>query len=192
MSKESFESFIVEFKENRENVINILKIVIEQKKVEEFRKILREKQTENQHIMKEFIKSKYYDFVESIQNINQCKVKVKDTDDSLVRLEETIQMFLADFSKNYLDKVRKKEDLMNIKNEKEKLNLSYIFFAHMNKASLALKEMQFELTIRLMNTAYEKYLKKFHVNSSLYKRGEQIITNMKNKITQTVKYVNLD
>ncbi len=192
MSKESFESFIVEFKENRENVINILKIVIEQKKVEEFRKILKEKQTENQHTMKEFIKSKYYDFVESIQNINQCKEKVKETDDSLFRLEETIQHFLADFSKNYLEKVRKKEDLMNIKNEKEKLNLSYIFFAHMNKASLALKDNQFELTIRLMNTAYEKYLKKFHVNSPIYKRGEQIITNMKNKITQTVYIDNID
>jgi hypothetical protein len=33
MSKQSFESFIVEFKENRENVINILKIVYEQQKV---------------------------------------------------------------------------------------------------------------------------------------------------------------
>ena len=31
--KQSFESFIVEFKENRDNVISILKIVIEQQKV---------------------------------------------------------------------------------------------------------------------------------------------------------------
>jgi hypothetical protein len=186
---DTFQSFLVEFRENRENVINILKIVIDQKKVEEFRKILKEKQIDNQLAMKDFIKSKYYDFVESIQNINQCKDKVKETDCSLSRLEEKIQNFLADFSKNYLDKVRKKEDLMNIKSEKDQLNLTYIFFAHINKASLALKEMQFELTIRLMNTAYEKYLKKFHVNSSIYKKGEQIIRNMKSKITQTVLYL---
>lgn len=35
-SKESFESLIVEFKENRESVISILKIIIEQKKVRDF------------------------------------------------------------------------------------------------------------------------------------------------------------
>jgi hypothetical protein len=92
MSKQSFESFIVEFKENRENVINILKIVIEQKKVEEFRKILKDKSEDNLYNMKDFIKSKYYDFVESIQNINECKQKVKDTDDSLLRLEDNIQV----------------------------------------------------------------------------------------------------
>lgn len=33
MSKQSFESFIVEFKGGRENVINIIKIVLEQNKV---------------------------------------------------------------------------------------------------------------------------------------------------------------
>ena len=33
MSKQSFESFIVEFKGSRENVINIIKIVLEQNKV---------------------------------------------------------------------------------------------------------------------------------------------------------------
>ncbi len=78
---------------------------------------------------------------------------------------------------------------MNIKSEKEKLNLSYIFFAHMNKASIALKEQQFELTIRLINLSYEKYLKKFHVNSSVYRRGEQIINSMKSKITHIVLFV---
>ena len=92
MSKQSFESFIVEFKENRENVINILKIVIEQKKVEEFKNILKIKEQENLHNMKDFIKSKYYDFVESIQNINECKQKVKETYDSLFRLEDNIQV----------------------------------------------------------------------------------------------------
>jgi hypothetical protein len=33
ISKQSFESLIVEFKENRENVISILKIILEQQKV---------------------------------------------------------------------------------------------------------------------------------------------------------------
>jgi hypothetical protein len=32
-NKQSFESFMVEFKEGRENVISILKIVLEQRKV---------------------------------------------------------------------------------------------------------------------------------------------------------------
>jgi hypothetical protein len=185
-NKQSFESFIVEFRDNRENVINILKILLEQQKVEEFRKFLSSKQHDNQKVMKDFIKSKYYDFVESLQNINDCKQMVKMTDEVLFNLEESIQGFLGEFSQNYLDKVRKKEDLLNMKAEKEKLNLLYIFFAHINKAQIALKDHQFELTIRLMNTASEKYLKKFHVNSACYRRGEQIISNMKNKITQIV------
>jgi hypothetical protein len=188
-NKQSFESFIVEFRDNRENVINILKIVMEQQKIEEFRKFIATKQQENKKIMKDFIKAKYYDFVESLQNINECKLMVKSTDNVLSHLEENIQSFLAEFSENYLDKVRKKEDLINMKLEKEKLNLLFIFFAHINKAQIALKEHQFELTIRLMNTANEKYLKKFHVNSASYKRGEMIITNMKNKITQIVKNI---
>lgn len=105
-SKQSFESFIVEFKENRENVINILKIVLEQQKVtyiyiiiyhfqvEEFRKILNYKKDENQLLMKEFIKSKYYEFVESIENINNCKSLIKFTDEVLLNLEDNIQVFI--------------------------------------------------------------------------------------------------
>jgi hypothetical protein len=190
MSKQSFESFIVEFRENRENVINILKIVMEQQKVEEFKKFIDVKKSDNQKVMKDFIKSKYYDFVESLTNINDCKMMVKMTDDVLHHLEDYIQEFLEEFESNYIDKIKKKEALLNMKSEKEKLNLLYVFFAHINKAQLALKEHQFELTIRLMNTAYEKYLKKFQINTASYKRGEQVINNMKSKITQIVCLLN--
>ncbi len=91
-NKQTFESFIVEFKENRENVINILKIVLEQQKVEEFKKILNSKIDENQQQMRDFIKSKYYEFVESIQNINDCKTLVKVTEGVIQNLEENIQV----------------------------------------------------------------------------------------------------
>jgi hypothetical protein len=87
---------------------------------------------------------------------------------------------------NYLDKVKRKEDLENLKVEREKLNNIYIFFAYINKADLALKEQQFEMTIRLMNMAKEKYLKKFQINSAVYKRGNEMITSIQTKITNIV------
>ena len=40
---QNFDSFIVEFKESRENVLNILKIVIEQGRIEPFLAFLQEK-----------------------------------------------------------------------------------------------------------------------------------------------------
>jgi hypothetical protein len=42
--------------------------------------------------MKEFIKSKYYEFVESIQNINDAKILIKYTDEVLMQLEDNIQV----------------------------------------------------------------------------------------------------
>jgi hypothetical protein len=137
--------------------------------------------------MKEFIKAKYYEFVESIQNINDCKGLIKHTDDVLLHLEENIQTFLSEFSENYLDKIRKKDDLKNIREEKEKLNYTYIFFAYINKAEVALKDQQFDLTIRLMNMAYDKFLKRFPGNSAVYKRGEQLINHLKVKITTIIE-----
>lgn len=50
------------------------------------------KKDDNQKQMKEFIKSKYYEFVESIQNINECKTMIKVTDEVLNNLEENIQV----------------------------------------------------------------------------------------------------
>lgn len=44
--------------------------------------------------MKEFIKLKYYEFVESIQNINDCKSSIKSMDEVLFRLEESIQVHI--------------------------------------------------------------------------------------------------
>jgi len=42
--------------------------------------------------MREFIKSKYYEFVESIQNINECNIIVKMTEDAIGILDENIQV----------------------------------------------------------------------------------------------------
>ncbi len=92
VSSKNFDSFIVEFKESRESVINILKIVVEQKKVEEFREILNVRQEENDKIMREFIKNKYYHFVQSISNINECKTLIGVTDEVLSQLENHIQV----------------------------------------------------------------------------------------------------
>jgi hypothetical protein len=186
-SKQSFESFIVEFKESRENVISIMKIVIDQQKSELFRQFINIKKKDNQNLMKEFMKSKYYEFVESIHNINETKIQVKGTDEVLNNLEESIQTFLSDFAKNYLDKIRKKENLINLKQEKEKLNIAFILFAYLNKAKDTLKNFQFELTIRLISTASEKYLKRLPIGSSVFRRAESLITYLKNKITSTIE-----
>lgn len=91
------------------------------------------------------------------------------------------------FSRKYLEKIRKKEDLVNIKQERQKLNSAYIFFAYLNKANVCLKQQQFESTIRLMNTAVEKYLKCFHVSSSVYKKGELLVSRLKSKITTCIE-----
>ena len=42
--------------------------------------------------MKEFIKSKYYEFVESIKNIDECQSIVRKTEIKLQNLEEKIQV----------------------------------------------------------------------------------------------------
>lgn len=42
--------------------------------------------------MRDFIKSKYYEFVESIQNINECNIIVKMTEDAIGILDENIQV----------------------------------------------------------------------------------------------------
>lgn len=186
-SKQSFESFIVEFKESRENVISIMKIVIDQQKSELFRQFINIKKKENQNLMKEFMKSKYFEFVESIHNINETKIQVKGTDEVLNNLEESIQTFLSDFAKNYLDKIRKKDNLLNLKQEKEKLNIAFILFAYLNKAKDTLRNFQFELTIRLISTASEKYLNRLPIGSSIFRRAESLITYLKNKITSTIE-----
>ena len=181
---QNFDSFIVEFKESRENVLNILKIVIEQGRIEPFLAFLQEKDKLNKTQMKEFIKSKYYEFVESIDNIKECKTVIKLTDEVLQNLENSIQDFLKDFNSNFITRIKKKESLKNMIKEKEKLNTAYIFFAYLNKADLAIKEQQFELAIRLMKTASEKFLKKFPYSSSVYKKGELVLQKLKNKITK--------
>lgn len=44
--------------------------------------------------MREFIKNKYYEFVESIQNINNCKSLCKTTEDSLNQMQSNIEVKL--------------------------------------------------------------------------------------------------
>jgi len=82
--------------------------------------------------------------------------------------------------------LRNQETLKNIGEEKERLNNALIFFAYINKAELSLKDQQFQLTIRLINIAQDKHLKKFPINSSVYKKGLDMIMNIKNKITAIV------
>jgi hypothetical protein len=92
ISTKTFDSYLLEFKENRENVINILKIVVEQKKVEEFKKVLNIKEEENKKLMREFIINKYHHFVGSISNMNECKTLVGVTDEVISQLENQIQV----------------------------------------------------------------------------------------------------
>ena len=183
----NFESFVPEFKEGRENVINILKILIEQKKIQPFKQFITIIEEQNQNKMKEFIKSKYFEFVESIDNIKECKVLVKSTDEVLNELENSIQEFLKNFKIDFIERIRKKEEFKNMLKEKEKLNVSYILFAYMNKADLALRQHQFQLCIRLMNTANDKYLRRFPVTSIIYKKGEELINKFKGNIKSIIQ-----
>ncbi len=63
-------------------------------KVEEFKAFLVTKNQENQNAMRDFIKSKYYEFVESIQNINECNIIVKMTENAIGNLDENIHVFI--------------------------------------------------------------------------------------------------
>ncbi len=186
-NKNNFESFVVEFRDTREDVMNIVKIIIEQNKIDPFIKFIKNKNIDNNNKMKEFIKSKYYDFVESMDNIKECKNLVGKTNENIEALEKGIQKFLDEFKLDFIERIKKKEQLKHITKEKQKLNSAYIFFAYMNKADIALKSQQYELSIRTMDYAYEKFLKKFPLNSIIYKRGNELIINGKGKITSIIQ-----
>ena len=186
-SKNNFESFVVEFRDTREDVMNIVKIIIEQNKIKPFIEFIKKKNIENNNKMKEFIKSKYYDFVESMDNIKECKTLVTKTNENIELLEKGIQKFLEQFKIDFIERIKKKEQLKHITREKQKLNSAYIFFAYMNKADIALKNQQYELSIKTMDYAYEKFLKKFPMTSVVYKRGNELIIKGKEKITSIIQ-----
>ena len=186
-NKNNFESFVVEFRDTREDVMNIVKIIIEQNKIKPFIEFIKNKNIENNYKMKEFIKSKYYDFVESMDNIKECKNLVGKTNENIEILEKSIQKFLEKFKVDFIERIKKKEQLKHITREKQKLNSAYIFFAYMNKADIALKGQQYELSIKTMDYAYEKFLKKFPMNSVIYKKGNELIIKGKEKITSIIQ-----
>ena len=186
-AKNNFESFVVEFRDSREDVMNIVKIIIEQNKIEPFIKFIQNKNIENNNKMKEFIKSKYYDFVESMDNIKECKNLVGKTNENIENLEKSVQEFLEEFKYDFIVRIKKKEQLKHITKEKQKLNSAYIFFAYLNKADISLKNQQYELSIKTMDYAYEKFLKKFPVTSIVYKKGNELIIKGKEKITSIIQ-----
>ena len=185
-NKNNFESFVVEFRDTREDVMNIVKIIIEQNKIEPFIKFIQIKNVENNNKMKEFIKSKYFDFVESMDNIKECKSVVGKTNDVIEKLETKIQEFLEEFKLDFIERIKKKEQLKQISKEKQKLNTAYIFFAYMNKANIAQKNQQYELSIKTMDYAYNNFLKKFPMTSVVYKKGNELIIKEKEKITSII------
>ena len=186
-TKNNFESFVVEFRDTREDVMNIVKIIIEQNKIEPFIRYIQTKNVENNNKMKEFIKSKYFDFVESMDNIKECKNLVGKTNDIIEKLEKKVQEFLEEFKLDFIERIKKKEQLKHITKEKQKLNSAYIFFAYMNKADIALKNQQYELSIKTMDYAYNKFLKKFPMTSIVYKKGNELIIKYKEKITSIIQ-----
>ena len=186
-NKNTFESFVVEFRDTREDVMNIVKIIIEQKKIEPFIKFIQIKNVENNNKMKEFIKSKYFDFVDSMENIKECKSVVGKTNNIIEKLEKKIQEFLEEFKLDFIERIKKKEQLKHISKEKKKLNTAYIFFAYMNKANIALNSQQYELSIKTMDYAFNTFLKKFPITSVVYKKGNELIIKGKEKITSIIQ-----
>ena len=186
-NKNNFESFVIEFKDTRKDVMNIVKIIIEQDKIEPFIKFIQIKNVENNNKMKEFIKSKYFDFVESMDNIKECKSVVGKTNDIIEKLEKKIQEFLEEFKLDFIERIKKKEQLKQISKEKQKLNTAYIFFAYMNKANIAQKNQQYELSIKTMDYAFNNFLKKFPMTSVVYKKGNELIIKEKEKITSIIQ-----
>jgi len=82
--------------------------------------------------------------------------------------------------------MKRKEDLQNLKVEKENLKNAKIFFAHLHKANVDLNNQQFESTIQQIKIAEERFLKLFPLNSSVVKRGNSLIQKLKSKITTNV------
>ena len=113
-TKNNFESFVVEFRDTREDVMNIVKIIIEQNKIKPFISFIKNKNIENNNKMKDFIKSKYYDFVESMDNIKECKNLVNKTNENIETLENSIQDFLEEFKFDFIERIKKKEQLKHI------------------------------------------------------------------------------
>ena len=116
--------------------MNIVKIIIEQKKIEPFIKFIQIKNVENNNKMKEFIKSKYFDFVESMENIKECKSVVGKTNNIIEKLEKKIQEFLEEFKLDFIERIKKKEQLKHISKEKKKLKMKKKKMEKMVKISL--------------------------------------------------------
>ena len=58
-------------------MMNIVKIIIEQNKIKPFISFIKNNNIEGGGEIKDFIKLKYYDFLESIDNVKECKNLVK-------------------------------------------------------------------------------------------------------------------
>lgn len=185
--KESFESLILEFKEKRENVLSILKIILDQKKVEEFKTLLIERKIENQIEMREFIKSKYHEFIDSMNTMNECKTLISLSEETLKQLEWSIQDFLDEFGQNFVKKINQKEELNNLKQEKQILKSAYIMFAYLSKASKALQEHKLESSIQLIKIVEEKFLNGFSIHSAVYKRGFQLVNTIKDDVNRYIE-----
>lgn len=54
--------------------------------------------------MKKFIKSKYYDFVESMDNIKECKNLVGKTKENIKSLEKSVQKFIDEFKLDFIER----------------------------------------------------------------------------------------
>lgn len=92
------------------------------------------KKIENQTLMKQFINSKYKEFIRSIENIDTCQKLIAITEQNLNDLDGNVQKFLVEFSDNYVNILKRREDLQTIKDEREKLKNANIFFAFLNKS----------------------------------------------------------
>lgn len=88
------------------------------------------KKIENQTLMKQFINSKYKEFIRSIENIDTCQKLIAITEQNLNDLDGNVQKF----SDNNVNVLKRREDLQTIKDEREKLKNANIFFAFLNKS----------------------------------------------------------
>ena len=187
MSKNSFNSLIVEFKEKKDDILSILKIIIDQKKIEEFKILLQEKQIQNQAEMRLFIKSKYQEFIESMTTMNECKTLINMTQEVLKQLEISIQEFLMDFGENFISKINEKEELNRLINEKQKLKTVYIIMAYLNKANKAISNKKLESSIQLIKIVEERFLITIPNQSNSFRRISELISCLRNEINKILE-----
>lgn len=187
LTNNNFNSLILEFKENKENVLSIIKIILSQKKVEDFKKFLKTSNIDNKNQMRKFIKEKYSEFVESITVLKDCKTLINITEEVLEQLQSSITEFLVEFGEKFVKKNELSLIQETLNTEQSKLKKAYVMFVYLGKANNELTNKRVDSSIYFTKLVEDKILTSIPSNSAAYKKGLVVFLKTKGRIISYIE-----